>query len=120
MEIHAFKRKDILLHAEEVRSEHDFTFNLDGSTLYWTDQTTGELISIDLWSDRRTLNVGEPGNKLSAMTRSTDGRLGFISNLDRNQMIVVDLSAMQVLAEIPVGSAPGRPWGTTDLSLIHI
>ena len=114
LEVHALKRKDVLLKAEEVHTENDFTFNLDGSTLFWTDQSSGELISIDLWSNRRALSVAKPGNKLSAMTRSTDGRLGFISNHDRNQVIVVDLTAMQTIAEIPVGSGPGRPWGTTD------
>jgi len=114
LEVHAMKRKEVLLRAEDVHSENTFTYSLDGSTLFWTDRSSGQLASIDLWSERQSLKVAEPGNKLSALTRSTDGRLGFISNFDRNQVIVIELRNMKVLAEIPVGSGPERAWGTTD------
>ena len=97
-----------------MQAENAFTYSLDGSTLFWTDQSKGQLASVDLWSERQSLKVAGPGDKLSAVTRSTDGRLGFISNFDRNQVVVIGLRDMKVLAEVPVGSGPERAWGTTD------
>ena len=114
IEVHALKRQEVLLRVEDVQAENAFTYSLDGSTLFWTDQSKGQLASVDLWSERQSLKVAGPGDKLSAVTRSTDGRLGFISNFDRNQVVVIGLRDMKVLAEVPVGSGPERAWGTTD------
>ena len=114
LEVHALKRKDILLELEEVSTSKDFTFNLDGSKLYWVDHTSGELRSVDLWSKQTSLRLTRDGDALSAVTRSIDGQLGFISDSSRNLVSVVDLSTMKILKEIQVGAGPLRPWGTSD------
>lgn len=114
LEVHALKRETLLLRAENVETENDLTFNLDGSSIYWTNSESGSLENLDLWSESRSLNLAKPGSKLSAMTRSTDGRLGFISIYDSNLVVVVELQSMKLLATVPVGAGPGRPWGTSD------
>ena len=114
LEIHALKRKTVLLRVENVRTNNDFTFNLDGSVIFWTDQTSGELRSSDLWSRQNSVKLARDGSGLSALSRSTDGRLGFISAADRNVVIVLDLAALNIIQEVPVGAGPGRPWGTAD------
>ena len=102
------------MRAENIRSSGPFTFNLDGSTLYWVDQKAGAINAIDLWSKRQTLTLSSQQGALSALTRSTDGLLGFISVSQENKVKVIDLRRFKQLAEIRVGSDPGRPWGTAD------
>lgn len=114
LEVHAVKRKTVLLHTENVITDNSFTFNLDGSKLFWTDTKTGELKSIDLWSTMSSLRLSRNGAGLSALTRSTDGLLGFISDSSRNVVTVVDLQNMSILKEISVGAGASRPWGTSD------
>ena len=114
LEVHALKRKAILLELDNVTTNKDFTFNLDGSKLYWVDYASGELRNADLWSKQQSLRLTRNGDALSALTRSIDGQLGFISDSQRNVVTVIDLAAMKILREIPVGSAPQRPWGTSD------
>lgn len=114
LEVHAVKRRQVLMRAENIRSSGPFTFNLDGSTLYWVDQQAGAINAIDLWSKRQTLTLSSQQGALSALTRSTDGLLGFISVSRENKVKVIDLRRFKQLAEIRVGSDPGRPWGTAD------
>lgn len=114
VEVHALKRKDVLLKADGINTLKSLTFNIDGSRIFWTSQETGELKSIDLWSKTQSVRIAKPGARLSAMTRSTDGRLGFVSNFDRSIVTVVDLNSMKLVSEVAVGSKPGRPWGTAD------
>jgi len=114
LEVHAVKRRQVLLRAENVRSSEKFTFNLDGSTIYWVDQETGTLRSIDLWSNTKNLQLTTATGSLTALSRSTDGLLGFISSRLDNTVYVVNLRDFSQLTAIKVGSSPGRPWGTAD------
>ena len=120
LEIHAVKRKVVLLHLERVNTNSDFTFNLDGSVLYWTDHIAGQLRSVDLWSTQKSLKLSGDGAGLSALSRSSDGRLGFISDANRNLVNVVELKSFRRIAEVPVGAQPGRPWGTADGQIIMV
>ena len=114
LQVHAVKRRKILVSAEGVSPLGDITFNPDGSIVYWTDAATGTVNSLDLWSERRELKLARDGHRLSALSRSVDGSLGFISNADIGQVLVVDLKAFRVLHTISVGGEPERPWGTSD------
>lgn len=120
LEIHAVKRKTLLLRAEQINSKDSFTFNLDGSKIFWTDLETGELKAIDLWSATSSVRIARNGSGLSALTRSTDGLLGFVSDSARSVVIVVDLQNLNVLKEISVGSGASRPWGTSDGQLMLV
>jgi DNA-binding beta-propeller fold protein YncE len=114
LEVHAIRRRQVLLHAEKVRSKDRFTFNLDGSNVYWIDHESGTLNSVDLWSKTKALQLADAGAGLSAVSRSTDGLLGFVSNSRDNKVYVINLRDFSKLTEIRVGSQPGRPWGTAD------
>ncbi len=114
LQVHALRRKEILLSVSNVETATELTFNPDGSTIYWVDQAQGTLNAVDLWSSRRSLKLTRKAASLSAMTRSVDGTLGFISNADSDQVYVVDLHDLKMLRTAGVGRAPGRPWGTAD------
>lgn len=114
LEVHAVKRRQVLLRAENVRSSEKLTFNLDGSTIYWVDQAAGTLHSIDLWSNAKSLQLTTAVESLTALSRSTDGLLGFISSRLDNTVYVVNLRDFSQLTAIKVGRSPGRPWGTAD------
>lgn len=114
LQVHALRRREILVSAEGVDTNTVMTFNHDGSSIYWVDQEAGVLQSVDLWSERRQLRLGPNGTRLSAMSRSIDGTLGFVSNADDGNVHVVDLRTLSLLKSTRVGGQPERPWGTAD------
>lgn len=114
LEVHAVKRRAVLLSADGVNTSGELTFSPDGSTLYWLDNATGILHSIDLWSKRNELWLAEPGQELSALSRSADGLLGFVSGASTDEVFVINLRDLSLLATVRVPPSPGRPWGTAD------
>jgi DNA-binding beta-propeller fold protein YncE len=112
--VHALRRKEVLVRIEDVNTNSDITFNPDGSVVYWVDQDQGSLHSIDLWSKHQELKLTRDGTGLSAMSRSADGILGFISNAETGAVYVVDLWDFRVTRTSQAGQAPERPWGTAD------
>ena len=120
LEVHALKRRQVLLRADNVRSGDSFTFNLDGSTIYWVDHEAGTLNSVDLWSKRKKLKLTSTKEGLSSLSRSIDGLLGFVSSRLENAVYVINLRDFTSLIKIRVGSNPGRPWGTTDGSYMLV
>jgi len=114
LQVHALRRREVLLTVDDVRTESELTFSPDGSTVYWVDQAAGTLQSADLWSKRRSLRLTTDDSALTAMSRSIDGTRGFISDADNATVHVVNLQEFSLLRASPVGPAPGRPWGTAD------
>jgi len=114
LEVHAVKRRAVLLSADGVDTGGEFTYSPDGSTLYWLDNATGLLHSIDLWSKRNELQLARPGQELSALSRSADGLLGFVSGVSTNEVFVINLRDLSLLTTVRVPPTPGRPWGTAD------
>jgi DNA-binding beta-propeller fold protein YncE len=114
LEVHNVKRRAVLLSADDVSSSGEFTFSPDGSTLYWSDSSNGSLHAIDLWSKRSELQLTDSGQKLSALSRSADGLLGFISGTSTDEVFVINLRDFSLLATIKVPPNPDRPWGTAD------
>ena len=119
LEVHAIKRKKVLLRATAISGNASFTFSPDGSEIYWVDRQ-GKLRVIDLWSNERSLQLSESDTGLSAMSRSADGTLGFISDRDRNAVHIISLRTFSVLKTVRVGKSPSRPWGTADGRLMLI
>jgi DNA-binding beta-propeller fold protein YncE len=114
LQVHALRRNEVLLALEGVNSENELTFSSDGAVIFWVDKTSGSLESVDLWSQRRTLKFAPDNADLSAMSRSIDGTMGFISNGDSGEVITVDLRSFQLVRTSHAGRRPGRPWGTAD------
>lgn len=120
LEVQSVRRRQTLLRVTSVETYTDLTFNLDGSSVYWVDQKTGALRVSDLWSKSSSLMLNAHGDGLSAMSRSVDGLLGFVSDAKAEKVYVIDLVSLEKIQEIHVGADPGRPWGTTDGSTMLI
>jgi hypothetical protein len=114
LQVHALRRKEVLVTFDGIDTISELTFGADGSTIYWVDRTSGSLESIDLWSKRMTLRLTSDGAALSAMSRSIDGTTGFISNGDTDEVFAIDLRSFQLIRTSHAGRGPGRPWGTAD------
>lgn len=114
LQVHALRRRELLLNLDEINTENELTFAADGSTIYWVDRTTGSLESVDLWSKRMTLKLARDGAALSAMSRSIDGMIGFVSNGESDEVFAVDLRGFRLIRTSHAGRGPGRPWGTAD------
>ncbi|MEH6473716.1 MAG: hypothetical protein V7752_21035 [Halopseudomonas sp.] len=120
LEVQSVRRRETLVRISDVDTATSFTFSLDGSHVYWIDQGRGELRVSDLWSKNTSLTLSRDGAGLSAMSRSVDGRLGFVSDARAGKVYVIDLKSLTKIKEIYVERSPGRPWGTTDGSTMLI
>lgn len=120
LEIHNLKRARVLARVEDVKTAVPMTFNRDGQRIFWVDRDTGELHVSDLWGKRSSVKLTNNGTGLSAMTRSVDGSMGFISDAVANKVYVVNLRSMQRINAIMTGSGPGRAWGTADGQLMIV
>jgi len=120
LEVHAMRRRVKVLVAEDIHTQSPLTFSADGSVLYWSDSNTGTLNSVDLWQNRSTVVLTKSESELSALSRTADGFIGFVSETDRNIVHVLDLRSFTQLTSIRVGGKPGRAWGTTDGSLMLV
>jgi hypothetical protein len=114
IEVHALRRQEVLVRIEHVKTQSDPTFSSDGSIVYWVDESQGILHSADLWSKRNALKLTADGAGLSAMSRSADGILGFISNAGNDTVYIIDLLDFKLTRTIQSGRSPERPWGTSD------
>ncbi len=114
LEVHAFHRRAILLAIDDVQTESEFTFSSDGATIYWVDDGNGTFNAVDLWSERKSVELAKPWSGLSAISRSVDGRVAFVSEASAGVVHMIELSTFSPLLKVHVGRKPGRPWGTTD------
>ena len=114
LEIHAFRRREVLLSVSNVRTGSEFTFSTDGATIFWVDDGNGTFNGIDLWANRRSIKLAEPNAGLSAISRSIDGTVAFVSEASTGVVHMIDLAMFAPLRKVPVGARPGRPWGTSD------
>lgn len=114
LEVHAIRRRAVLLSIKEVDTESEFTFSADGATIFWVDDGRGSFNSVDLWSQRKSVVLAQPRSGLSAISRSIDGTVAFVSDASAGVVHMIDLSTFTVLRQVHVGSGPSRPWGTAD------
>lgn len=114
LEVHSIHRRVVLLSVDEVRTESEFTFSNDGATIFWVDDSKGTFNAVDLWSERKVIELTNPDAGLSAISRSIDGAVAFVSEASANVVHMIDLSSFMPMLKIHVGTGPGRPWGTTD------
>lgn len=114
LELHALRRRDVILAADDVHTGAAFSFAADGARIFWVDDSQGTVNAIDLWQARASLRLAGANSGLSAMSRSIDGTLGFVSDATANRVHIVELATFTQLASARVGSRPARPWGTSD------
>jgi len=129
----SLQKRQTLLRLSGFGDPRNLTFSLDGSQLYVTDRRIPELAVVDIvqqsviertaltagvTSDRVRGEKGGPG--VSALTRTPDGRYGFVSIASLDSVIIVDLSTFQPVKRIRVGRAPLRPYGTADGRLMLV
>jgi DNA-binding beta-propeller fold protein YncE len=120
LEVHAIRRRVVLLSVDDVRTEAGFTFSADGATIFWVDESKGTFNAVDLWSERKSLELTKPGSGLSAISRSIDGTVAFVSEASANVVHMIDLKTFAPLLKVHVGNRPGRPWGTADGRLMLV
>jgi DNA-binding beta-propeller fold protein YncE len=126
-------KRRVLLHLSGFANPGNLTFSLDGSQLYITDGKALELAVVDIVQQavvsRAALaklppsgssGAGNPGFGASALTRTPDGRYGFVSVADLDSVIVVDLSTLKPVKQLHVGHTPLRPYGTADGRLMLV
>lgn len=114
LEVHDLDHKKLLVKINNVNTSVPVTFNRDGKLIFWIDNRTGELKSSNLNGKPGSVKLTANGQGLSAMTRSVDGSMGFISDALARKVYIVNLRRMSLMKEVPVGQRPGRAWGTAD------
>ncbi len=117
-----------LLHMTGLGDPRNLTFSLDGSQLYIVDGKAMMLTVIDIVQasvvERVKLGSVATGNPeqagASSLTRTPDGRYGFVSLSGMDAVIILDLSTLKPVRRLPVGRGPLRPYGTSDGRLMLI
>lgn len=120
-----------LFHLAGFEDPRNLTFSLDGSQLYIVDGKAMELVVIDVVQEsiveRVSLDIGAAGNQkqagisgASSLTRTPDGRYGFVSFHGLDSVIILDLRTLKPVRRLRVGRAPLRPYGTADGRLMLI
>lgn len=106
------------------------TFSADGSQLYVADGGALEVAFVDLVQQKVIERVPLARNGkstglqapavISPVTRTPDGRLGFVSMKEANAVAVIDLTVAELVKWLPVGHAPTRAYGTADGRLMLV
>ena len=101
------------------------TFSSDGSQLYVTGGAPPELALVDLVQQSVVRRVrlapdSTPGADASALTRTPDGRYGFIALAGGDAVLALDLGTLAPVKRLQVGHLPGRPYGTADGRLMLV
>lgn len=111
------------------------TFSYDGSQIYVVSDQTVELAVVDLVQqraieriallDRESTShaggaVSASSQGVSALTRTPDGRHGFVAVRALNIVLAVDLSTLKPVKWIRVGSRPLRPYATADARVVLV
>jgi DNA-binding beta-propeller fold protein YncE len=114
LEVHDIRRREAVLAIGDVETDAELSFNADATKIYWIDESAGTFNSVDLWSHRDSISLAGSDAGLSPMSHSVDGTLAFISEASANRVHMINLQTFAPIMQVPVGSQPGRPWGTSD------
>jgi len=114
LEVHDIRRRAVVLAVGDVETDAELSFNSDATKIYWIDESAGTFNSVDLWSHRASISLAGSNAGLSPMSHSVDGTLAFISEASANRVHMINLQTFAPVMTVPVGSQPGRPWGTAD------
>ncbi len=119
----SLSKRQVLARFSGFADARNLTFSLDGSQLYLTEGKTLRLSVIDIVQQKvfGQIALGSPGTGgISALTRTPDGRYGFVSLTDADAVVVVDLSTLKPGKRLRVGRKPLRPYGTADGRLMLV
>ncbi len=93
------------------------SFSPDGLSLYIVEGLKNRMIVVDLQSAEIVasvpLTLDQPSQQISAVSRSMDGRAGYIAVTDHNKLLVLDLINLAIVEEIETPKGPLRPYNTT-------
>lgn len=118
-------QRKLLFELSGFKDPRNLTFSSDGSQLYVTDRRAQELALVDLVQQSVLQRMplaqqGMPDAGASALTRTPDGRHGFVSLAHGAAVLVVDLNTFKPVKRLPVGRSPSRPYGTADGRLMLV
>lgn len=113
----------------------NLTFSLGGSQLYVADDKGLEIAVVDTvresvvarvpltpasLPERARERMAAGGAGVSALTRTPDGRFGFVSLAALDSLLVIDLGTLEPVKWLRLGRAPRRPYGTADGRLMLV
>lgn len=107
---------------DNVVGGEKLTFDLNSWVLYSINEESGSIEQYNFLDGELvdSLDIANPQQSLSTMTRSLDGLFGYISNKDAGEVVVVDLRTFKIVERIKTGKSPLRPWGTADGRLMVV
>lgn len=91
------------------------TFSADGRRLFLTTgEGTVRLLDLPAGTDAGKVKAAGPGGGVSALTRTPDGNMGFVSDADAGSVSVLDLAGRRVMKTLPAGNGASRAYGTAS------
>ncbi|MDP1667780.1 YncE family protein [Phaeovulum sp.] len=106
---------------EGLNSPEKLTFSAEGVVLFVADDVAAEIrrISVTKSETLAPLSLREAGvvpgaAEISALTRTPDGRMGFVTDAVGGKGYVINLRDWEVTKTISLGNSPSRAYGTAD------
>ena len=100
------------------------SFSIFGQELLIVEGERNQILMVNLEKQRiigvADLTLKSPSKQVSAVSRSPDGRTGFIAVENENRVLVLDLVNLKVTRSVSVGESPVRPYVTNDGSYLLI
>lgn len=118
-------QRKLLFELSGFGAQRNLSFSSDGSQLYVTGLSATQLDLVDIVQQSVVRRVpldrqGTAPAGASALTRTPDGRYGFVALANSDTVLVIDLSTLEPVKHLPVGHLPARPYGTADGRLMLV
>lgn len=99
------------------------TFSVDGTKLFVVEEQKKQITVIDLNLGKVVKEIPLPAKnnaKITAMSRTADGKTGIVSISSQNKVVILDLINLTVKQSFSSGLSPQRPFSTGDGRFILI
>jgi DNA-binding beta-propeller fold protein YncE len=112
---------EILLALPDFPPSRDVLFDPNDVDIYYSNGRAGTLGFIDT-NVKRTVEIelGEPGQALSAPSRSLDARYVYVANETTGEVYALNAFSKVIYQSFAIGDRPARPYTTPEGSFLYL
>ncbi len=119
--IHAYARS-VQFALEDFPPTTDVLFDPNDVDIYYSNEATGSMGLLDT-NTQRTYEMSltdEPGQLLSAPSRSIDGRYIYVANVTTGEVYSLNAYSKIIFNTFEVGAKPARPYTTPEGTFLYM
>ena len=119
--VHAYSRS-VEFSLESFPPTGDVLFDPNDVDIYYSNQATGSIGLLDI-NTQITYEMplaDEPGQVLSAPSRSVDGRYIYVANISAGEIYSLNAYSKVIFNTYAIGGVPARPYTTPEGSFLYM